>query len=105
MTRPIAMQVRDRASTKFSELTAVIDGEVVEVQGWIAPFSVQAEADYFALVEDPSCCLDCLPTDATRRIEVFAKVPLAITGSRIRLRGKRGLKALLPVDDRMSTIG
>jgi len=87
VTRPMARQVRDRASTKFSELAAVIDGEVVEVQGWIAPFSVQAEASYFALVEDPSCCLDCLPADATRRIEVFAKVPLAITGSRIRLRG------------------
>jgi membrane dipeptidase len=73
--------------TAFSKLVDVASGQVVDVQGWMAPFSVEAEARYFALVEDPACCLGCLPRDALRRIEVLAATPLPITGQRVRLRG------------------
>jgi membrane dipeptidase len=81
----------DQRLTAFSELANAAPrsgGRVVEVQGWISPFSVQARTSYFALVEDPACCIGCLPAGATRRIEVFADTPLPVTGRRIRLRGE-----------------
>jgi membrane dipeptidase len=84
---PTTGQVTNRVIAAFSELATVIDGDVVDVQGWISPFSVQTQTIYCALTEEPSCCLGCLPADAVRRIEVFAELPLSITGRRIRLRG------------------
>ena len=58
------------------------------LRGFISPFSMQPEASYFALVDDPACCFGCLPSDASLRVEVFAEVPVAITGRRIDLRGR-----------------
>jgi membrane dipeptidase len=91
MSESTKMRMKDEAATAFSDLATAASsasGNVVEVQGWISPFSVQAKASYFALVEDPSCCLGCLPAEAARRIEVFAAHPLPVTGRRIRLRGR-----------------
>ena len=68
----------------------------VEIDGWILPFEPSAAASYFALAADMPCCVGCLPRDARARIEVFAAMPIAITGERVRLAGR--LRAL-PDDD------
>jgi len=70
--------------------------EEIQIDGWIAPFEPAMAASYFALVSKAACCVGCLPTDARSRIEVFAAVPIAITGERVRLAGR--LRAL-PDDD------
>ena len=68
----------------------------VEIDGWILPFEPSAAASYFALVADMPCCVGCLPRDARARIEVFAAMPIALAGERVRLAGR--LRAL-PDDD------
>ena len=70
--------------------------EEIQIDGWIAPFEPAMAASYFALVSKAACCVGCLPNDARSRIEVFAAVPIAITGERVRLAGR--LHAL-PDDD------
>jgi membrane dipeptidase len=62
-------------------------GTEVEVRGWIAPFRTEAAARYFALVEEAPCCIGCLPREPARRLEVFARMPVPITGARVRLKG------------------
>lgn len=63
-----------------------IDGEWIEIEGWIAPFEVEASHSYFLLVQDMSCCIGCRP-GPEECIEVFAATPIARQGGRVRLAG------------------
>lgn len=82
--------IQSHSWTAFSELegTASNFGTSVQIQGWVSPFDAESKASYFALVEEASCCLGCLPRDADRRIEVFAAAPIPVTGRRLRLKGR-----------------
>lgn len=87
-------------STDFATLQRLTaeefpDGEA-QIDGWIAPFEPGAHSSYFALVDDLPCCVGCIPRDARSRVEVFAAVPIEVTGERVRLAGR--LRAL-PDDD------
>lgn len=75
------------APPDFSALDTAADREI-EVEGWISPFEHGETARYFALIEEAPCCFGCLPRDAARRIEVFAREPVAIDGRRVRLHGR-----------------
>ena len=84
----------------FAALERLAAGERIEqdvqIDGWMAPFEPAAALAYFALVADAPCCVGCMPRDARARIEVFAAVPIAATGERIRLAGRL---RVLPDDD------
>jgi membrane dipeptidase len=62
-------------------------GRDIVVDGWMCPFAPGTTAAYFALVDEPPCCIGCVPGDASRRIEVFADPPIAVTGEKLRLTG------------------
>jgi membrane dipeptidase len=63
-------------------------GETVRIEGWMSPFQPGSAHRYFALVEEPPCCLGCLPREANRRIEVFAEQPIPVTARPLQLRGR-----------------
>lgn len=71
----------------FSSLIAGAD-RPIELSGWISPFESAAAASYFALIEEAPCCIGCLPRDPMRRIEVFAREPIPVSGCRVRLQGR-----------------
>lgn len=64
-----------------------LDGQRVEIEGWIAPFALEARHSYFLLVQEMACCLACRPRDPTRCIEVFAGRPIAPQSEAVRLTG------------------
>jgi len=63
------------------------DGQWVELEGWIAPFELEASHSYFLLVQDMACCVGCRPQDPSRCVEVFAVRPVAPQAGRVRLAG------------------
>ncbi len=65
-----------------------LDGSLVEIAGWIAPFAPAERHDYFLLVPEPFCCIGCLPADAGACLEVFACTPLATRSRPVRLVGR-----------------
>jgi len=69
------------------DLAARLDGQTIEVEGWVYPLRPSAASTYFALLAEPPCCAGCLPRDPTLRIEVFAAAPVAVTGRAVRLKG------------------
>lgn len=79
---PIAWASLDQLSADSAQ------SRCVEIDGWFCPFEAGNAFDYFALTEEPPCCLGCLPSDPGRRIEVFADHPVAATGGPLRLAGE-----------------
>jgi membrane dipeptidase len=69
-------------------LADTLDSQRIEVEGWIAPFEVEARHSYFLLVPDMACCIGCRPSDPHNCIEVFAAQPIAPQGTRVRLAGR-----------------
>jgi membrane dipeptidase len=70
----------------------LFDGAEVEISGWIAPIEVSEHHDYFLLVEEPMCCLGCLPSNPSACVEVFAARAISSTGHSVGLAGQwRGL--------------
>src|SRR5690242_1480891 len=65
-----------------------LDGASVEVAGWMAAAERAEAHDYFLLTPEPMCCVGCLPADADRTIEVFARAPIANRGRKLRLQGQ-----------------
>jgi len=65
----------------------LVAGSDVEISGWLVPFGAEAPPCYYALVDQPQCCIGCLPRDPARRIEVFAREEIASFG-KVRLAGK-----------------
>jgi membrane dipeptidase len=72
----LATSVADRA-----------DGEWVELDGWIAPFELEASQSYFLLVQDMACCVACRPQNPKQCVEVFAARPIAPQPGPVRLAG------------------
>ncbi len=74
---------------EWSELAGLdrLDGQRVEIEGWIVPFELEARYSYFLLARDMACCLSCRPTDPERCIEVFARSPIAAQAGAVRLAG------------------
>jgi membrane dipeptidase len=70
------------------ELAARLDGQAIEVEGWIYPLRGPGASNYFALVAEAPCCFGCLPRDPAQRIEVFAAAPVAAAGAAVRLAGR-----------------
>ena len=68
----------------------LFDGAEVEISGWIAPIEVSEHHDYFLLVEEPMCCLGCLPSNPSVCVEVFAARAIASTAHSVRLAGQWG---------------
>lgn len=64
------------------------DGDWVEFEGWHLPAELADRPGYFILTDEAGCCGDCLPAEATRRIEVFAAEPIDRAGEEIRLAGR-----------------
>ena len=48
-----------------AELAARLDGQTIDVEGWVYPLAGPGAASYFALVAEAPCCLGCLPRDPT----------------------------------------
>ena len=64
------------------------DGAEVEISGWVAPIEVTERCDYFLLIEHPTCCIGCLPSNPTACVEVFATEPIAPPARSVRLAGR-----------------
>ncbi|MEO8559327.1 MAG: membrane dipeptidase [Rhodospirillales bacterium] len=64
-----------------------LDGEWIEIAGWIAPFEFEARHSYFLLVPDMACCIGCRPSPA-ECVEVMAAAPLPPQSGRVRLAGR-----------------
>jgi membrane dipeptidase len=64
------------------------DGAEVEISGWVTPIDVAERYDYFLFVEEPSCCIGCLPGNPTACFEVFAAQPIPSTTHSVRLAGR-----------------
>jgi len=64
------------------------DGAEVEISGWVAPVEVTDRCEYFLLVEQPTCCIGCLPNNPTACVEVFAANPIAPAARPVRLAGR-----------------
>jgi membrane dipeptidase len=64
------------------------DGAEVEISGWAAPIDIAERHEYFLLVEQPTCCIGCLPSNPTGCVEVFAANPIAPAARPVRLAGQ-----------------
>jgi membrane dipeptidase len=62
-----------------------LDGEEVEIAGWMAPPEGERAADYFLFSAEPPGC--CLPTDPLAAIEVLAVSRIPIEAGKVALRG------------------
>jgi membrane dipeptidase len=72
---------------RIAELDGALDGDEVELTGWMAPFAREGAQRSFALVEEASCCFGCLPREPARRVLVELGRAVSITGARLRVRG------------------
>lgn len=70
------------------ELAARLDGQTIEVEGWVYPLGAPGPSSYFALIAEPPCCVGCLPREPEQRIEVFAAKAVAAAGRAVRLKGR-----------------
>jgi len=66
----------------------LLDVAEVEISGWVAPIDVAERHDYFLLLEEPICCLGCLPSSPSACVEVFAAAAIAAPPHSVRLRGQ-----------------
>ena len=66
----------------------LFDGAEVEISGWVAPIDVAECHDYFLLLEEPICCLGCLPNNPSTCVEVFAAAAVAAPPGPVRLIGQ-----------------
>lgn len=65
-----------------------LNGELVEISGWMLPGEAGDDHNYFLLVPDQACCLGCRPADPLACVEVYAVAPIAMRGRRLRLAGQ-----------------
>lgn len=65
-----------------------LDGDAVEITGFMAPAEPDEAHGYFLLVAEPVCCVGCWPNDPLAVVEVFAAVPMAAEGRAVRLVGR-----------------
>lgn len=66
-----------------------LHGTEVELEGWgLGLEAGAARTDYFALTDEPGCCISHLPRDPMRRVEIFAALPLALDRPSLRLKGR-----------------
>jgi membrane dipeptidase len=65
-----------------------LNGETVEISGWMLPGEAGDAHDYFLLVPDQACCLGCRPADPLACVEVYAAAPITMRGRRLRLAGQ-----------------
>ena len=63
-------------------------GAEIEIVGWMAPVEPGDRHGYFLLTPEPVCCRSCLPTDPQTCIEVFAREPLPMQPTPVRLGGQ-----------------
>src|SRR5579862_4577304 len=68
--------------------TDTLDGDEVELLGWMATIEAAAAPDYFLLTPEPVFCLSCLPTDPLACVEVFAERPIPSEGRPVQLAGR-----------------
>src|ERR1700730_11329884 len=66
----------------------LFDGAEVEISGWIGAIDVAEHHGYFLLLEEPICCLGCLPSNPSACVEVFAAAAIAAPPHSVRLTGQ-----------------
>jgi membrane dipeptidase len=66
----------------------LFDDAEVEISGWIAAIDVAEHHDYFLLLEEPICCLGCLPSNPSACVEVFAAAAITAPPRSARLAGR-----------------
>ncbi|MBI3707751.1 MAG: membrane dipeptidase [Proteobacteria bacterium] len=65
-----------------------LDGDMVEIVGWLVPVEAADEHHYFLLTPEPMCCGGCLPSDPGACVEVFAGAGIAPQDRAVRLLGR-----------------
>ncbi|HEV2675029.1 MAG TPA: membrane dipeptidase [Aliidongia sp.] len=68
-----------------------LDGQAVELVGFMAPAEPDDRHGYFLLLAEPMCCVGCWPADPLAAVEVFAIVPIPAEGRAVRLAGRWSL--------------
>jgi membrane dipeptidase len=82
--RPVELHWHD-LRTRLADLW---DGAEVEISGWVLPIDGTERHQYFALVAEWTCCVGCLPSDPTARLEVFPAEPVLLPRGLVRLGGR-----------------
>lgn len=80
--------LKSQLNRSFSKEVQALDGETVEVMGFLYPLEGGAAHDHFLLTAWPPSCPFCLPAGPTMMVETFAAEPIDFTEGAILMAGR-----------------
>ena len=79
--------LRTRFTTDFNDEVKALDGERVQVMGFIYPLEGGLAHDHFLLTAWPRSCPFCLPAGPSQMVEIFAPDPIGFTEGAVLIAG------------------
>ncbi len=70
-----------------SGATDDLDGQAVEIAGWLRPVEATGRRDYALLVPESLCCVGCAPGDRRTTVEVFFEQSVPCLPGEVRVAG------------------